>query len=57
MWNIKSISPISRDRRPFMELESFIRKPPQICISIVICAIKNSVLKKTASKTDFAFRN
>jgi hypothetical protein len=48
---------IIRDRHAFSELESLIRKPPHIRFRIAICAIKNPIVKKTASKMLFPLKN
>ena len=47
---------MSRDRHAFSELDSSIGKTLQKRFRIEICAIRNPIVKKTASKTDFPIR-
>ena len=53
---IQKIVILAMDRHAFSELDSSIEKTPQKRFRIEICAIKNPVVKKTASKTDFPIR-
>ena len=49
------LKPKIRDRHGFSELESFITKPPQIRFRIVICAIKNLLVKKNRVRKAFSY--